>query len=109
MASVLPAESFAELAAELVAIARDKAMAAEGAEIMVASIEAKGEQDIGGGVRHVGMRAAVAMLRRRALLAGRAADLLMALAAREADVRALLGDSNNSGASPQSCPPLTSR
>ena len=45
------------------------------------------EKETGTEVRHVGMRRSVAMLKHRALLAGRAADLVAALASREAEVR----------------------
>jgi hypothetical protein len=86
----MPCESFAELARELATIARDKAAAAEESELMVASIEAKIEKETGSAVRYAGLRGCVAMLKRRALLAGRAADLVLALAAREAEVRRML-------------------
>jgi len=87
----LPAESFAELAAELARIARDKAQAAEASEIMVATIEAQGEREAGAPVTHSGMRGAVASLKRRAVLAGRAADMLRALAGHEREIRRMLG------------------
>jgi hypothetical protein len=87
---VLPPESFAALAAELSQIARDKAIAAEAGEIMVAAIEAKGEVDTGAPLRFAGMRNSVADLQRRALMAGRAAQIFRALAGREGEVRELL-------------------
>ena len=90
MGKPLPAESFADLATELAIIARDKASAAEAGELMVATIEAGAEKETGTAVRHVGMRRSVAMLKHRALLAGRAADLVAALASREAEVRRIL-------------------
>jgi len=89
---LLPSECFADLATELAIIARDKATAAEAGELMVATIEAKAEKETGTEVRHVGMRSSVAMLKRRALLAGRAADLVAALASREAEVRGMLAE-----------------
>lgn len=92
MSRALPTETFAELAAELAIIARDKATAAEGAEILVASIEAKGDREDGlqPQIRHSGMRASIAMLKRRAILAGRAADVMLTLATREAEIRKLV-------------------
>jgi hypothetical protein len=95
MRKPLPSESFADLASELAIIARDKATAAEAGELMVATIEARAEKESGAEVRHVGMRSSVAMLRQRALLAGRAADLLAALAPREAEVRRIVADFNH--------------
>jgi hypothetical protein len=87
---VLPAESFAALAAELAQIARDKAIAAEEGEIMVAAIEARGEADTGAPLKLTGMRKSVADLQRRALMAGRAAQIFRALAGREGEVREMI-------------------
>ena len=86
----LPAESFTALAAELAQIARDKAIAAEAGEIMVASIEARGEADTGAQLKFAGMRRSVADLKHRALMAGRAAQIFRALAGREGEVRELI-------------------
>jgi hypothetical protein len=89
-APVLPDISFAELAAELTIIARDKVEAAQASEVLVARIEAEGQRELDRAIQHNGMRDAVAVLKRRALLAGRAADLLLALAGREREIRALM-------------------
>lgn len=86
----LPATSFAQLATELTIIARDKAMAAEASEIMVATVEARGAADLGVAIKHSGMRSSVAMLKHRAALAGQAADVMRALAGSEAAIRALV-------------------
>lgn len=88
----LPSESFTELAIELAIIARDKAQAAEASELMVASIEARGDREDGlqPQIRHAGMRSSLVMLKRRAILAGRAADVMLTLATREAEIRKLV-------------------
>lgn len=90
MTPTLPTESFTELAIELAIIARDKATAAEASELMVASIETKGERETGAQIRHNGMRSSVAMLKRRAILAGRAADVMLVLATREREIREMM-------------------
>lgn len=87
---VLPETSFTELAVELAVIARDKAEAARASEIMVATIEVNGEKDTGQAIKHAGMRSAVAMLKRRAVLAGQAADVMLALAGSEAEIRKMV-------------------
>jgi hypothetical protein len=94
----LPLESFAELAFEARLMARDKASAAESCELLIATFEAKGEIDRGDGtparpprpLELLGMRDAAAELRHRARMAGRVAEAMDALAAREAEVRALV-------------------
>lgn len=88
-ARVLPLESFAELAFELRLVARDKAHAAESGEQLVAQIEALGEIGTRRPLELPGMRDAVAELQHRARLAGRAAELLGALAPHEEEVRTL--------------------
>jgi hypothetical protein len=87
----LPTESFLELAAEATRVANEKAAAAEACEITVASIEVKAEASLGAQIRYQGMRGSVATLKRRAILSGRTATLLKALAYREAEIRELIG------------------
>lgn len=93
---LLPRESFAELAFEARLLARDKAAAAESCEVLIATFEARGEIDNGvtaprpaRPLELPGMRDAVAELQHRALMAGRMAEALAVLAAREEEIRAM--------------------